>query len=182
MGPLLTSVISSVGADLLNRTGLSNFLPLNRTSSTQAEPFDSHLNKAQQTKAPETLLDVLKSNHVKDVHNLKSLINHTNEQLLSHHELRSALGQVRSSEALYLTKNENNTFSIKTLDGNIATFGADTQVGKLAEQLHQMQSTLVSKDRDPHHSLYEVAENISRQPNNRATWELREESTVVRRS
>lgn len=183
MGPFLTSAITTLAAGVLDATGLSSFLPGNKSLGSTSEPFDKHLTKAQNTTrvASPNLRDVLRDNHVQDIHNLKGLIRHTSEQLINHYELRSALDQARPSDALTLVKNEDNTFSIKTLNGNITTFGVDTQVGQLAEQLHQMQSTLTYKMQNPSQSLYEIAETITRQPSPKTSWELRPENAVIRR-
>lgn len=169
MEPILATSLLSLGTKVLDR-----ILPEQGTiSQTTAKPF-ADLLKSDKVAQGSELSNFLKANGVRSMQDVETQTFHLSNQLLSHPQLARELSGLRPDEPLNLTLEDGSLWRITDNEGKTkAVFSADSEVGQLANRLHQLKSIQVNSAQMPGASLSELVASIESQENLTAFWTLR---------
>ncbi|MGF1449085.1 MAG: hypothetical protein ACFB20_06675 [Opitutales bacterium] len=98
---------------------------------------------------------------------------HLQQQLLQHPEVRAFVEQFEPGAGIGLTLEDGSLFTFRGPDGRSLSVPANSEVGRLAMEFHQVASLEQSLERQPGLSLMDVANQVDASPGLQAHWTLK---------
>ncbi|MGF1483050.1 MAG: hypothetical protein ACFBZ8_01665 [Opitutales bacterium] len=171
MYPILASGLMAAGHRLLEGVIAPT---AQRALNAVGEAFSGESIQAPtQAKAVSPLSQRLSAQGVTDAQGLANHRFHLQQQLLQHPEVRSFLDQFDPGAGISLSLEQGSLFTLKGPDGRSLSFPADSELGQLAMELHQVASVDEALKQQPGLSLFDVADQVSEAPGLQANWVLR---------
>jgi len=167
MNPLVISGIVSFGEKIVSNI-IKGHTPANKADSpsfTQYLPMNSSVKEGE-------LVAFLKDNKVQNVSDLQDLTFRLSHQLYNHPELAQKLARLNPEEQLTLTFKDG-SYSIDSSKGQIAAIRPDSELGKLARQVHQLKSITELSQKTSFSNVYQLANQVAAEPWSNKTWILR---------
>lgn len=168
MNPLLATGLVSIGSRLID-----SFAAANGLKSAQQAPAPVATSAPQAApKPPSELSNYLNERGVQDAVGLKNLQFHLSQQLANHPDLANFMNSLEPGAPLQIKAVDGGMFQISTLDGRTYAFGANSELGQMAQRLQQVQQLNDANRRLPGTSLGDLANSDIAKPALNASWML----------
>ncbi len=99
---------------------------------------------------------------------------HLQQQLLQHPQVRAFAQQFDPGAGISLSLEDGSLFTFKGPDGRSLAISADSELGQLAMQFHQVASVEQALEAQPGLALYDVASQVDASPGLQALWTLKQ--------
>jgi hypothetical protein len=164
MDPITATGLVSIGERIVSNI-------IQSRGNKEVESFSQYM--PQQGTAPTGMIaELLQQNNVQDASDVKMLTDKLSNQLYNHPELAEQLAKMNPEEPLTL-KLKDGQFTIESSKGTIAVLKKDSEMGMLAEQIHQLKSIETLHQQVPSSSVYQLAGKVAAEPVLNANWVLR---------